>query len=376
MSLWGIIRVFIEYGIPFLFVLTLVVFFHELGHFLVGRWLGIKVEIFSLGLGPILAKFKDRYDTQWSLSLFPLGGYVKFYGDENSASFSSLPLENMSLEERKQSFGAQKLWKKALVVGAGPIANFLLTFVIFFVISFIYGQPVLTPRVSAVIPGSAAERAGFQAGDLILSANEQEITSWEELQRVIQASPEESLKIQVQREGQTLFLDATPEYQVVETLIGKNRVPVLGLKGSEDPKDFSIQSLGLHQSLLLAFRDSFYTIEGTFRFIKSLIIGRESLNQLSGSLGIAQVSGKVAQLGFAALLNLVAVLSISIGLLNLFPIPLLDGGHLFFYALEALRGRPVHPRFQEIGMRLGFGVLITLLLLTTYNDLMRLFYSE
>jgi regulator of sigma E protease len=363
----------IGYIIPFLFVLTVVVFVHELGHFLVGRWCGIGVTAFSIGFGPELIGWTDRRGTRWKIAAIPLGGYVKFVGDVNGASVPDAEtLARMPASERAISFHHQHVAKRAAVVAAGPIANFLLAVLVFAGGTYLYGRQVVEPRVATVLPGTAAERAGFKPGDLVLSINGREITSFSELQRLVGASGGDVLTVVVERNGQEVALEATPVVEAVPTPFGTQRIGRLGLSRSTDPADVKLVEYGLLDSLAVGLSDTWYVIERTFDYIRKLLIGRESADQLSGPIRIAQVSGQVAALGGGALINLVAVLSVSIGLINLFPIPLLDGGHLLYYAIEVLRGRALSDRAQEIGFRIGFAIVVMLMLFATWNDLLHL----
>ncbi|MFL5120099.1 MAG: RIP metalloprotease RseP [Microvirga sp.] len=362
------------YLIPFLIVLTVVVFIHELGHFLVGRWCGVGVNAFSIGFGPELVGFTDRHGTRWKLSAIPLGGYVKFAGDVNGASVpDAASLAQMSPAERAVSFHHKTVLQRALVVAAGPIANFLLAIAIFAGITYVNGRQILAPRVDVVQAGSAAERAGFKPGDLVLSINGRSISSFTDMQRIVSASADDELSIAIDRDGREMTLTAVPDLKETETPFGKQRIGLLGLQASRGPDDLKLVKYGLFDSIRLGAMETWYVVERTFTYIGRLVVGRESADQLSGPIRIAQVSGQVATLGgTAGLVSLVAVLSVSIGLINLFPIPLLDGGHLLFYGIEALRGRPLSDRAQEIGFRIGLAIVVMLMLFATWNDIVHL----
>ena len=363
------------YIIPFLIVLTVVVFVHELGHFLVGRWCGVGVKAFSIGFGPELVGWNDRHGTRWKISAIPLGGYVKFAGDVNSASVPDQEtLAQMDPAERAVSFHHKSVAKRAAIVAAGPIANFLLAIAIFGTITYVSGRQILAPRIEAIQPGSAAERAGFQPGDLVLSIDGREIASFTDMQRIVSASADDTLTIVVDRQGREMTLSAVPDLRETQTPFGKQRIGLLGIQASRNPDDLKTVRYGLIDSIRLGAYETWYVVERTFTYIGRLVVGRESADQLSGPIRIAQVSGQVANLGGAgALVSLVAVLSVSIGLINLFPIPLLDGGHLLFYGIEALRGRPLSDRAQEIGFRIGLAIVVMLMLFATWNDIFHLF---
>ncbi|HEX2556596.1 MAG TPA: RIP metalloprotease RseP [Microvirga sp.] len=362
------------YIIPFLIVLTVVVFVHEMGHFLVGRWCGVGVTAFSVGFGPEIVGYTDRRGTRWKLSAIPLGGYVKFVGDVNAASVpDSDELNRMSPELRAISFPYQNVAKRAAIVAAGPIANFLLAIAIFAGVTYVNGRQVLTPRIEAIQPGSAAERAGFQPGDVIVSINGTPIESFADMQRWVSASPGETLVIAVDRSGREVPLEAVPDLKEQSTPFGKQRIGLLGLQASRDPADVRRVTYGPWGALKAGVGETWYVIERTFNYIGKLVTGRESTDQLSGPIRIAQVSGQVANIGgVGGLIGLVAVLSVSIGLINLFPVPLLDGGHLLFYGIEAARGRPLSERAQEIGFRIGFALVVMLMLFATWNDIVHL----
>jgi len=373
MSGFGPLGTVLIYIVPFLFVLTVVVFFHELGHFLVGRWCGVKVDTFSLGFGPEICAFVDRKGTRWRLAALPLGGYVKFHGDANAVSGTKsddAPL--MSATERSVTFFGQPVWKRAAVVAAGPIANFILAVVIFSLLFFSFGRPVLLPRVDAVTPGSAAAIAGFKPGDIVIAIEGRPIENFADMQRIVSVSADTPLSFVVNREGVATTLEATPRLKELSTPLGKTRIGLLGVEAGSHHEDWRTEHYGLFASIRLAGQETWYVIDRTMSYVGGLFLGRESPDQLSGVIGTAQVAGEMAKLGFGAVLNLAAILSISIGLLNLFPIPLLDGGHLMYYAIEALRGRALNERAQEYGFRLGLVIVCGLMIFATYNDLARI----
>jgi regulator of sigma E protease len=375
--LLDIVMTILTYIIPFVFVLTVVVFFHELGHFMVGRWCGVKIDAFSIGFGPELFAWLDRHGTRWRIAAIPLGGYVKFHGDANGASVPDPDrIGAMPEDERKVTFFAQAVWKRAAIVLAGPVANFILALVIFTVLFATLGRTVLTPRVASVATGGAAEQAGFRAGDLVLSIDGEPIDSFSRMQEVVATSTGKPLTIVVRRGESEETLVATPQLREIETALGKTKIGMLGLQASNDPADQREERFGLGRSVVLAAGETWMIIERTGAYLGGLVAGREGADQLSGPIGIAQVSGQMAKaidkVGLAPLFNLIAILSISIGLLNLMPVPLLDGGHLLFYAIEAVRGRALAERTQEYAFRLGLAMVTTLMVFSTYNDIARL----
>jgi regulator of sigma E protease len=365
---------FVGYIIPFLFVLTIVVFFHELGHFLVARWAGVKVLTFSLGFGPELAGFNDRHGTRWKISAIPLGGYVKFFGDDSEASTpSSEALANMTEEERAGSFHHKKVGPRAAIVAAGPIANFVLAIVIFTGLFTFFGKPIMSARVDKIEAGSAAATAGFQVGDVVTAIDKQPIENFSDMQRIVTGRAGEQLSFTIKRGDSIVQLQGTPELKAQKDGFGNtHRGGVLGITRASQPGDVLTERVNPVTAMWLGVKETWLVIDQTLTYIGRIFTGREPADQIGGPLGIAKISGQVATLGLAPLIRLAAVLSISIGLLNLFPVPLLDGGHLLFYAVEALRGRPLSDRAQEMGFRIGLGLVLMLMVFATYNDILHL----
>jgi regulator of sigma E protease len=357
----------------FLFVLTVVVFFHELGHFLVARWCGIAIKTFSIGFGPEIVGFNDRYGTRWKVSWIPLGGYVKFIDDENAASAGQKSLEQLTPEERKHSFQSKSLGQRAAVVAAGPIANFILAIVIFTAIFAVFGERLTTAKVDVVNPGSVAERAGFMVGDRVISIDGQTINSFSEMQRIVSTNPDQPLHFVIDRGGNTVEITATPERKEITDHFGNViRLGLLGIQRSASPDDWTLKRHDPVTAFVMAINEVKFVIERTFGYLYDVILGRESADQLGGPIRIAELSGQVASLGIGPLLSFVAYISVSIGLLNLFPIPMLDGGHLLFYSIEAIRGRPLSESTQEIGFRIGLAFVLMLMIFATWNDLIHL----
>lgn len=362
------------YSLPYIGVLAVVIFVHEFGHFIVARWCGVKVLTFSMGFGPELWHRFDKHGTRWRLAAVPLGGYVKFYGDENAASAPAREkLHKMSATERRLSFYGQPVSKRAAIVAAGPIANFILTIAIFAGTFYFVGRPITVARVDGVSVGSAAEKAGFKTQDLVLSINGSAIESFSDMQRIVRISPDRELTFRVLRDGQEVDVKATPQRRELKDVFGQvHKIGVIGISRNDAAGDVRHKSYGLGEALVAGVQETWFVVDRTFDYIGGVITGRESADQLSGPIRIAQVSGQAAQLGFEVLLNLTAVLSVSIGLLNLFPIPLLDGGHLLYYGIEALRGRPLSEKAQEFGFRIGIALVLTLMLFATWNDILHL----
>ncbi len=365
---------FAGYALPFLFVLTVVVFFHELGHFLVARWCGVRVQAFSVGFGPELFGRNDRHGTRWKLSAIPLGGYVKFAGDENEASVPDQEaLARMSEEERAGAFQTKSVSRRAAIVAAGPIANFILAIVIFALLFGLFGRPEISPRVDAIQPDSAAQAAGLMEGDMVLAIDGQRIETFSDMQRIVSVSADLPLAMLVDRGGQQLTIEVTPQRRDITDRFGNvQSVGLLGVSRSASEEDVVVRRFGPVEAVVEGSRETWFVVTRTAGYLAGIVTGRESADQLGGPIRVAQISGQVATLGFGALLNLTAVLSVSIGLLNLLPIPMLDGGHLMFYAAEALRGKPLSERAQEYGFRIGIAIVLFLMVFATWNDVLHL----
>ncbi len=372
-----LLMTFATYVIPFVIVLSVVVFIHEYGHFIVGRWCGVQVDAFSIGFGPELWARVDRHGTRWRVAAIPLGGYVKFHGDANGASVPDPDaVEAMPAAERAVTFAAQPVWKRAAIVFAGPFANFLLAIAIFAGLFAFYGRTVLAPRIGSVVAGGAGEAAGFMPGDLVLTIDGTQIDTFGKMQEIVSVSADTKLVFVVRRSDRDVTIGATPAWREVESAAGKVRIGMLGLKASTAAADVHEERYGPVQSLGLALEETWQVVHRTGTYVGGLISGRESADQLSGPIGIAQISGQMAQaatkVGLAPFLNLIAILSVSIGLLNLMPVPLLDGGHLLFFGIEAARGRALNERAQEVAFRIGLAMVGMLMIFSTYNDIARL----
>jgi regulator of sigma E protease len=364
-SLVAVLGNYTSWIVPFLFTLTVIVFFHELGHFLVARWCGIRVLVFSMGFGPEVAGFNDRHGTRWKISLIPLGGYVKFFGDDNEASVPDpAVLAAMSEEERRHSFFGQSVGRRAAVVVAGPLTNFILAVIVFAGVFMVFGKPTAIPRVASVEPNSAAAAAGFEPGDLVTAIDGRSIDNFVDMQRIVGFAGGHPLTIVVDRGGIPVTLTATPEI--------KNNRGVLGVTRSNQPGDVKVESIGALDAVKLGADKTWFIVETTLSYIRDVFVGRQSADQIGGPIGIARISGQVAELGWGALFDFIGVISVSIGLLNLFPIPLLDGGHLLFYSIEAIRGRPLSERAQEVGFRIGLAIVVMLMIFATMNDILHL----
>jgi regulator of sigma E protease len=367
---------FFGYILPFLAVLTVVVFFHELGHFLVARWNKVKVDAFSVGFGPELFGRTDKHGTRWKFCAIPLGGYVKFRGDADGASTPDFEKAAEMTAEEEGSFIHKRVGQRAAVVVAGPVANFILAIVIFSMSFMILGRYTSDPVVSDVVADSAASDAGFLKGDLVLAVDGTTIAAFSDIARIVAPNPERELNITIKRNGEVKDLRVTPRRQDRTDRFGNtNAIGVIGIMNDPALADGRVVKSGPVEAVGQAVGETWFIISNTMLYLKDIIIGHQPADQLGGPIRIAKVSGEVATLGFAALVNLAAVLSVSIGLLNLFPVPMLDGGHLVFYAIEAIRGRPLGEKAQEIGFKIGFGMVLMLMLFATWNDISSIFFK-
>ena len=363
------------YIVPFIVVMNGIVFIHELGHYLVARWCGVKIEAFSLGFGPELLAWVDSKGTRWRLALFPIGGYVKFLGDANAASGQDeQALGAVAPTERARTLAAQPVYNRAAIVAAGPAANFLLAMVLFTGLFYAFGQSSHNARIGFVEPGSPAATAGFAAGDLVTGIDGRSIKSFQDLQQAVVLNTGLEMHFAVDRDGKTLTLDAAPQVMLVDQgVLGKRRIGHLGLGATRDPKDVTFERCDLPQCVGWAGQQVSFITRATLAYIGGLFAGRESIDQMSGMVGMTQITGAIAKISLWELFNLAALFSVSVGLMNLFPIPLLDGGHLMFYLIEAVIGRPVSERVQQLGMRVGMALVGSLMIFTTAHDLLRLF---
>jgi regulator of sigma E protease len=361
-------------GLPaFLFVITLVVFFHELGHFLVARSFGVKVDVFSVGFGKEIVGRTDRHGTRWRISWIPVGGYVKFAGDADAASTPDREAASrMTAREREHVLFFKPLYQRALVSVAGPVANFVLAIVLLTGLNLYTGHTVLAPIIGDVVKGSAAEAAGIKPGDRVTAIDGTAITDFQQLPEIIAVSGGHTLTMDLVRAGQPLSLKVMPRIMRMRDSLGDmgNSV-VIGVHPSATAA-VTRQTYGPVGAFGAACSETWDIMHTTVQGIVQMVRGYASPDQFRGPLGIMKMTRQVAVFGFLALLNLVAILSVSIGLANLFPIPLLDGGHLLYYGCEAVLGRPLGERAQDVGFRLGLVLVLGLMLLTTWNDLARL----
>jgi len=361
-----------HYGFWFLVVLTVLVFIHELGHFAVARWCGVRVEVFSIGFGPELVGFTDRTGTRWKLSWLPLGGYVRMFGQEENAieGQAARPLTDA---ERAVSFKEKTVGQRMAIVFAGPAANYLFAFAVFTALYAISGKPVIPPIVGKVFAESPAARAGIMPGDTIVRVDGTEIESFYDIQYVVQSSLGTMLTIDLARNGAPVSVEVTPgTVRDKDPETGKETTFVgLGFGLGDSVKSIT-KDLSVGESLVAAGSDIYRATVGTLKGLWQMITGLRSSDEIGGVLRIAKMSGDVAQVGLVSLIAFSAALSINLGLINLFPVPMLDGGHLVYYAVEAVRGRPLGERAQEFGLKVGLALVLSLMLFATWNDLVYL----
>lgn len=358
------------YIVIFLFVLTVVVFVHELGHFLVARLNGVRVETFSIGFGKEIWGWTSRAGTRWRISLLPLGGYVKMYG-EGLPDGDEEGAEAISPEDKAVSFKHKSVGQRAAIVAAGPMANFVFGVIALAAMFMIWGQPRIDTTIHEVRPDSPAAEAGLRPGDRILAVNGQEVESFQDIQQIVRLAIGETLRISVARDGERVTVAATPRMMELTDPLGNTHMtPVLGVVA--DPEGVEIVRHNPATALVTAVRETGVMIGTTLKALGQMITGTRDAEELGGPIRIAQGAGQAAQLGLASVVFYMILISINLGLINLFPIPLLDGGHLAFYAVEAVRGRPLGPVAQEYGFRIGLFLVFALMIFATRNDLVEL----
>ena len=356
--------------LPFLVVLTIIVFVHEMGHYLVARWNGIAIQTFSVGFGPELIGFTDKKGTRWRVAAIPLGGYVRFVGDMNAASQPDEAfIERAGPELSAQLFVNKNVWQRIAVVVAGPAANVLFTLLILYALLLGYGRYMAPAVVQTITPDSAAVEAGLQPGDKILAIDGFAVRGFDDVLRLVSTAPQRTITIELERAGVTETVRATPRVaEMTDRFGGIHRVGRLGLENKFEPSDYVLYKPNPIEAIGMTFEDVRFIIDRTAAFIGDFFVGRGDVQQLGGPIKMATVSQQVATLGILPLINLIAMLSLNIGLINLLPIPVLDGGHLLYYLIEAARGKPLTQRVQEIGFRFGLAVVLTLMVFTFTID--------
>ena len=355
-----------HYGFWFLLLLTVLVFVHEYGHYIVARWCGVRVEVFSIGFGPELIGRYDKHGTRWKISAIPLGGYVKMFG-QGANLLEGEAGKAMSAEDRKVAFDYKSVWRRMAIVAAGPVANYLFAALIFSVIFAVHGKDVTAPVVGEAMAGSAAAEAGFQSGDRIVSLNGRSIDDFNDIAEFVQLNLDQEIAIAFERNGALQTVNVRPTITTEKDALGNDvRLGRLGIKaaGKSDRIDLGVGQ-AVYQGVARVFDVSALMLKGVWQ----IVTGVRPADEIGGVVRIGYLSGEIAQIGMWQLITFAAMLSVNLGLVNLFPIPLLDGGHLTYYAIEAARGRPLGERTQEWGFRLGIAFVLGLMLFATWNDL-------
>ncbi len=352
--------------VAFFVALLLIVFVHEFGHYIVARWCGVKSEVFSVGFGKELFGFNDKRGTRWKLALWPIGGYVKFAGDANAAS------QPDTSEESKHTAGSlhsQPVLQRAAIVAAGPLANFILAIVIFTLGFMFVGSGYMRPVIDEVLAGSPAETAGIRKGDEIVSIDGAPITNYHAVQETVMFRPDETLVVGIKRDGAIITLNVLAKAKEIKDDFGGTfRIGQMGVSHTKRADEPLIERLPPHLALMKGAERTWFIISTTGKTLKKLFMGTESVKRIGGAISIGKGAGDAASDGPMAFVTFIAFLSVSIGIVNLLPIPMLDGGHLVFYAIEALRGKPLGPVAQEWGYRIGFTCVVMLMLLGLFND--------
>ena len=363
--------------LTFLIGITILVFVHEFGHYIVARWCKVRVEIFSVGFGKEIFGWTDKNGTRWKIASIPLGGYVKMFGEGDAIirDEDSQSEREMTEAERKVSFYHKRLSHRAYIVAAGPAINFIFAILAFAILFFAVGVPTPVNNkqlsvIGSVLPDSPAYHSGFSAGDQIMAINGNNILYFAELKKIVEASAGQKLSVKILRGKKEKILNVIPKPTDIKIDGQYKKVGRLGITG--DPGELVNIKQGFSEALLNGCVKTYEFSKRILVFVGNIFIGKESTSELGGILRIADISGKVADQGFANYISFLAILSINLGLINLFPIPMLDGGHLAFYLFEALRGKPLAEKTQEYGLRVGFALVIALFLFVTWNDFINL----
>jgi regulator of sigma E protease len=382
--------------LPFLIVIGLVITVHELGHYLAGRAVRAKIDRFAIGFGRALLSWRGKTGIEYRIAWIPIGGYVRFAGDENMASIPDAEslddlrrhlVRTEGPEAVKDYFHFKPLWQRTIIIAAGPVANFLLAIAIFTGLLLAFGERLDSTRVDIVQPGSAAAAAGFQVGDVVTEANGKPLKSFDDLKRLVILSSDTAIAFTVERGGRPVALTATPRRTPMKDPLGHvQRLGSLGIQHNDRPGDVNVKRYSLPGAVVRGVQQTYETVETTVIYVGRMIGGKETAEQLSGPLGMAQLSGDLAKrtaansqslgdfafTGGLTMLQLIAAISVGIGFMNLLPVPVLDGGHLLFYAYEALARRPLAAKVQAAGYRVGLALVLGLMLFATWNDLQRL----
>jgi regulator of sigma E protease len=352
--------------LSFLLVIGPLIFVHELGHYFVGRWFGIKADAFSIGFGREIAGWTDARGTRWKVGWLPLGGYVKFAGDMNAAGQPSPEWLSLPAEERARTFQAKPVWQRFLVVAAGPVTNFLAAILILSGFNVAYGVPETPAVIGEVVQATPAAQAGLRPGDRIVTIDGTRIDRFEDITPIVVLKTGGPLRLDVERNGRAFQVSAQPRIVAEKDNFGNViHRPVLGIH----PGDQVLARVSPIGAVAASIDQCWTVVSTTVKGLSQIVTGRRSVKDLGGPLKIAKFSGEQASMGMLPFLWFLAVISINLGFLNLLPIPMLDGGHLFFYGIEAVRRKPLRPEAQEWAFRTGLAALLALMILVTFNDL-------
>ena len=358
-----------HYALPFIFVISIIVFVHEFGHYWVARRCGVKIDAFSIGFGHELFGWTDKHGTRWKICWLPLGGYVKMFGDSNSASMPGEEVKTMSDDEKRVAFFHQSVNKRMAVVVAGPAANYLFAIIVLSVLFMFQGMPYTAPDISSVLENSAAAKAGLMKGDHVVSLDGASIERFEDIKRIVALNAGSPIKVDIQRGGKPMSFEMTPDIvTMTDRFGGEHKMGRIGVTSDE----LKYRDLTPPMAVYRAAEEAWDITASTLKAIGQMIMGTRGTEELGGPLRIAEMSGHIAQDGMVSLIWFMGVISINLGFVNLLPVPLLDGGHLAFYAIEKLRGRPLHDRILDIGMRVGMAMVLSLMVFSTWNDLVHL----
>lgn len=356
-------------AISFIAIISIIVFVHEFGHYIVAKWSGVKIDTFSIGFGKELFGWNDRTGTRWKISSLPLGGYVKMFGDATEASSPVEEIEHLSESDKQKTFYHKPLYKKAAIVAAGPLFNFLLTIAI---LTFFYlsgGVQSTEPVIGSVVKDTPAEAAGLQSNDRVLTINGDQVLLFSDIPRMIMTNLGTPVTLEIEREGKKFPVTLTPKQVKDKDALGMEFVhPVIGIMS----KTIQMRNVGFLGAVKEAVRGTYHLCDMTLQVIAQVIEGKRSAKEtVKGPLGMAELTGRAAEHGWQSILSLMALISANLGLVNLFPIPVLDGGHLLYYGIEAVRGKPPGKHFQEYGMRIGMALIVMLMAFAIFNDIHR-----
>ncbi len=354
------------YLLSFLIVIGVLVFVHEMGHYLVGRWCGVKAETFAIGFGKEIVGWTDKRGTRWKVCMLPLGGYVQFAGDMDPAGSKSSDWLSLPAEERNQTFQSKSLWKRAAIVFAGPAINFIFAILIIMGFVIAYGTSATLPVASQISPDSTAAAMGMQPGDRVVSVNGEKIDLFDDLREKIMLIPDQNIELVYERDGQRIARQGKTGVQILTDRFGNEyRLGLLGMSSSQ----VEWRPVGLLEAPVVAVDKTIGIVDQITTTLGQVITGKRSVKELGGPLKIAQVSGEQFKLGLESFILFVALISINLGFINLLPIPMLDGGHLMFYAIEAVRRKPANAKVQEWAFRSGLALVLAFMLVVTFNDL-------